>query len=233
MKVIRYSLSLENIIYADSEITKLESNFRFVEGPVWDSKRNRLIFTDIPNYTIYSWEERTKEVTIVNNNLNKPNGLALDKKGDIWVCEHGGRKITKINEKGGIQGTITQFNNKRFNSPNDIVCKSDGSLYFTDPPYGFRDVRIQRELSFQGIYRINPATREITLLNDEMEWPNGLAFSPDEKKLYVADTMKQRIYEFEVRQDGCLDNKREFVSLDSTVGPGIADGLKVDIEGNV
>ncbi|WP_199621277.1 SMP-30/gluconolactonase/LRE family protein [Paenibacillus alkalitolerans] len=232
MKVIKYSNKLDNVLCSDSELVQIATNFQFVEGPVWDAGTNQLLFTDIPNNTIYSWNEKTRAISIVNNELEKPNGLAIDANGDIWVCEHKGQKITVI-AKGQIKGTITHFYNKRLNSPNDIVCKSDGSLYFTDPPYGFRDEVLERELSFQGIYRIDPVAMEATLLNDEMVWPNGIAFSPDERKIFVADTMEQKIYEFEVHHDGNLGERREFASMDASIGPGIADGLKVDLEGNL
>ncbi len=159
------------------------------------------------------------------------NGLTLDRQGRLLICEHD-RRVIRL-EKDGTKTVLAEFyDGKRLNSPNDIVVKTDGAIYFTDPPYGLPDRTEGKELDYCGVYRIG-TDDSITLLDDSIPLPNGLAFSPDEKTLYVDDSGSATIYAFDVKEDGLLANKRVFAELASPEGEGAADGMKVDVDGNL
>src|SRR4051794_30262868 len=224
--IVALDPAFSRIVPDGASIEKLVGGFQFTEGPVWDPA-GFLLFTDINANQIKKWTPDGR-VTTIRQPSAWTNGLTLDRQGRLIACEQENRRITRT-EKDGTVVTITEQNGgKRFNSPNDVVVRSDGSLYFTDPNFGNP---WQQDLPYQGVFRISPAGR-LTLLADDFGEPNGLAFSPDEKTLYVDDSVRSHIRAFDVRADGTLANGRLFAPLKSR-GSGAADGMKVDVEGNV
>jgi gluconolactonase len=205
---------------------QIAKDLQFTEGPVW--KDGYLLFSDIPADTIYKWTPDGKLEKFRSPSGNS-NGLTLNRQGRLIACEHGNRRVSRTESDGTIKSLAEKYKGKRLNSPNDVVVKSDGSIYFTDPPYGVQDE--QRELDFQGVYRIAPDGM-LTLAAGDFDRPNGLAFSPDEKVLYIADTARKHVKAFDVKSDGTLANSRVFadLSVDKVNGP---DGMKVDVNGNL
>lgn len=210
---------------------KIASGFRFTEGPVWDRARGCLYFSDIPANTIHQWRP-DGGVSVFKYPSGKSNGLTLDHAGRLLICEHAGRRVSRIEQDGSTSGLASHYRGSRLNSPNDIVVKSDGFIYFTDPPYGLNPVfgiDEPPELDFTGVYRANPTSGEIVVVADDFT-PNGLAFSPDERRLYVADTEANLVLSYEVDSAGNLSGKRLFARIAGNPAP---DGLKVDVKGNV
>jgi gluconolactonase len=214
----------------DGEVKKLATGFQFTEGPVWDSSSDCLLFSDIPANRIYRWAPE-EPVSVYREPSGNSNGLTFDLEGNLLTCEHGTRQMGKLSRLSEYSVLIKNYQGKRLNSPNDVAVKSDGSIYFTDPPYGIKPE--EQELDFQGIYRFRPDKQELTLLIDDMERPNGLTFSPDERVLYVADSSERRLVKaFDVEANGTLTNGRVFAEIKSQY-PGNPDGMKVDVEGNL
>ena len=207
----------------NAPVEKLSGDFQFTEGPIWLAAKNELLFSDIPANRIVRYKDG-KFATFRTPSHNS-NGLTLDKQGRLIACEHGSRRVTRTEADGTITVLAARYEGRRLNSPNDVVVKSDGAIYFTDPPYGVR--REERELDFQGVYRIAPDGKTLTVVARDFHKPNGLAFTPDEKILYIADTERGHLRAFDVAADGTLGNGRVF-----TRTPG-ADGMKVDTAGNV
>jgi gluconolactonase len=205
---------------------RLAGGFQFTEGPLW-MPQGMLVFSDIPGDTIYSLKDGRAEV--FRRPSGNSNGLALDGEGRLIACEHGTRRVSRTEKDGTVMPLATHYEGKRLNSPNDVVVKSDGAVYFTDPPYGVRPEN--RELSIQGVYRVAPDGR-LTLLVDDFVKPNGLAFTPDEKVLYIADTEKDWVRAFDVREDGTVANGRVFYRVEPP-GQLRPDGMKVDVAGNL
>jgi len=244
-RIHRADPALDEIVPPAAVIEKVAEGFGFTEGPVW-LPDGSLLFSDIPNNTIFRWTPEGK-VTIFRkpsgyDGTEAPpgafigsNGLTLDRQGRLVICEHGNRRITRLDKDGKLTVLADRFEGKRLNSPNDAVFKSDGALYFTDPPYGLvkQDDDPAKQLPFSGIYRL--AGGKLQLLSKDLTRPNGLAFSPDEKYLYVANSdAKRKIWmRFEVRPDGALGASRVFYDVTSESAPGLPDGLKVDRKGNV
>ena len=204
-------------------VEKIAGDFQFTEGPLWVAAKAELLFSDIPANRIVRFHDG--KVTTFRNPSNNSNGLTLDKQGRLIACEHGSRRVTRTEADGTLSVLAERYEGKRLNSPNDAVVRIDGAIYFTDPPYGVKEE--ERELGFQGVYRISPDGKTLTLLVKDFIKPNGLAFAPDEKILYVNDTEGGHIRAFDVAADGTLANSRVFAKT-----PG-ADGMKVDSEGNV
>ena len=249
-KVIRLSPELNQLIDENAKIEVLGDGFVWAEGPVWikDDKGGHLLFSDIPRNSIMKWKEgsgvdlflKPSGYTGASNYGNEPgsNGLILDPKGRLVSCEHGDRRISLLTNNGGKMTLVDNYNGKRLNSPNDACYHSNGDLYFTDPPYGlpnrYNDPR--RELDFCGVYRLSKDGK-LTLLTKEMTRPNGIAFSSDEKILYVAQSdPKAAIWKkFPVNADGTLGKGEIFYDATANVGnlPGLPDGLKVDQKGNI
>ncbi len=219
--------SLQTIMSSNAKIEKLSDGLKFTEGPVWHP-RGFLLFSDIPGDTIYKWTNDGK-ISIYRRPAGNPNGNTFDTQGRLITAEHN-RRLVRTETNGQITVLAERYQGKRLNSPNDIVVKSDGSIYFTDPPYGIS--KEKEELGFYGIYRLTP-DGTLTLLSKEMVRPNGLAFSPDEKKLYVSDSEKGYIRVFEVKSDGTLTNSRVFAELTGPTDKGVPDGMKVDVQGNI
>lgn len=253
-KIHQLDPALLQLLDADAEIEVLCSGFEWSEGPVWvpDEDANEggyVLFSDIPNNRVMKWEEgvgvsifmEPAGYTGVVDYAPEPgsNGLGLDKDGNLILCEHGDRRLSMLTPNGGKITLADKFEGKRLNSPNDLAFHSSGAIYFTDPPFGlpkrFDDPR--KELDFQGVYRLQDG--QLTLLTKELERPNGIAFSPDEKTLYVANSGSDPTFwqTYPVKEDGTLDKGRVF--FDPTEGgrppnvKGGCDGLKVDKDGNL
>lgn len=244
--VLRLDPSIDRIVARDTKIEKLATGFGFTEGPVW-SPAGYLLFSDPNNNLIYRWSPdgqvsvyRTKSgysgPDIAEYRQPGSNGLAFDSDGRLTIAEHGNRRITRVEKNGTVTVLADRFEGRRLNSPNDLIYRSDGSLYFTDPPFGlprvFDDPR--KELSFSGVYRISPEGK-VQLLAKDLTGPNGIAFSPDEKHLYVAnwDTSKKVVMRYEVLPDGSLAGGRVLFDMTSAPGEEALDGVKVDLEGHV
>jgi gluconolactonase len=219
-----------DIVPEGSSLEKLCTGFQFTEGPVWNVAEGSLLFSDIPANRVYAWSSDTK-VTIFREPSENSNGLTYDRKGRLILCEHGTRRLTRLTTDDVYTVLSERFRGKRLNSPNDAVVKSDGTIYFTDPPYGIQPE--EQELPFQGVFRYDPEDQNLTLLVDDFDRPNGLAFSPDEQVLYVADSSSRRhIRSFNIRLDGTLSEGHVFAAIRSE-SPGNPDGMKIDLMGNL
>ena len=211
----------------NARLERIGSGFKFTEGPVW-TPQNDLLFSDIPKNTIFRWNNGKTE--IYRTPSYNSNGLTFDAQGRLLACEHGSRRVSCEESDGTIRVLAETYNGKKLNSPNDLVVKSDGAIYFTDPPYGIKSE--QEEQGFYGIYRIAP-DGALTLLDKTLRRPNGLAFSPDEKRLYVNDSEENNIYAFNVQSDGAISNKRILVNVNAPGLSGAADGMKVNVNGEI
>jgi gluconolactonase len=247
-KIVRESPLLDQLLATDARIEVLASGFEWSEGPVWIQEEGCLLFSDIPNNAIMKWKAgegvstylKPAGYTGVGEYGDEPgsNGLLLDKQGSLVMCEHGDRRMSVMSKGNGKRTLVDNFQGKRLNSPNDAVYRSNGDLYFTDPPYGlpkkWDDPR--RELDFCGVFRLS-ADGKLSLLTREMTRPNGIAFSPDEKTLYVAQSDPQQaiIRAFTVLTDGSVGKSRVFYDATPMVKQmkGLPDGLKVDAKGNL
>ncbi len=215
-------------------LEKLAGGFQFTEGPVWVNREEALYFSDIPASTTRRWSERCG-VEVVWAPNDKSNGMFLDRDGALLVCQHGKRRVVKWREGADIEVVIDSFAGKKFNSPNDLVVRRDGMIYFTDPPYGLTAAFGEpgrQELEFQGVYRTAPDRSQVFLLNKGFFRPNGLAFSPDQQRLYVNDSEESLIRVFQVNTAGNLEDERLFAEVKGDA-PGCPDGMKVDAQGNV
>ena len=225
---------LAEIVPGGAKLEKLATGFIFTEGPIWDAVRGCLFFSDIPANKMWKWT-KDRGTEVVRDPSGRSNGLTVDKESRLIACEHINRRVSRTEEDGTILSIADKYEGKRLNSPNDVVVKSDGSIYFSDPPYGltaeFGRLDVQ-ELPFQGVYRLSPGGETLTLLVDDFEKPNGLAFSPDESLLYIDDTDRSHVRVFDVDPDGTISNGRLFVELEGDE-PGNPDGMKIDSEGNV
>ena len=237
------------LVPKDALIEVLASGFEWAEGPVWVKRDGAVLFSDIPRNRVNRWKQGEGLSTYLEpagftgpgayGNERGSNGLTLDGQGNLVSCEHGDRRVSRLTTGGGKRTVADNYKGKRFNSPNDVAVHSSGAIYFTDPPYGlpkgFDDER--RELDFCGVYRVTP-DGTVTLLCDTMTRPNGICFSPDEKRLYVAQSDPQApIWKvFNVQADGTLDAGKTFfdgTKLFKERKKGLPDGLKVDTQGNV
>jgi gluconolactonase len=227
-------IAFNSIVTKESALERIASGFQFTEGPVWNSLEDCLLFSDIPANCIYKWSHQ-EGVTVFKEPSGNSNGLTYDEKGNLIVCEHSNRRISRFEKKGGYSVLADRFQGKRFNSPNDITVKSNGLIYFTDPPYGIppHGEPADRELPFQGVFLLDPANNELTLLVDDFDRPNGLAFSPDESIIYIADSSdRKHVRVFDVDYNGVLRKSRIFAEVKSDL-PGPPDGMKVDVDGNL
>ena len=210
-----------------ARLEQVATGFQFLEGPVWNAKEQALYFTDIPASKILKLENG--KVSVVRHPSGKANGMTYDRQGRLVMCEEGARQITRLELDGSLTILADRFQGKPLNSPNDIVVKSDGATYFTDPPYGIKAE--QQEQSIQGVYRISP-DGDLTVIAADFAGPNGLAFSPDERLLYIDDSDRRHIRVFDVQPDGSLKGDRLFCNMD-VPKVGAPDGMKVDTEGRI
>ena len=216
-------------------VEQLATGFYWAEGPQWFGDGRYLLFSDIPNNRILRWDETTGGISDFRKPSNHANGLARDRQGRLLACEHGPRRVTRTEYDGRITVLASHYKGKRLNSPNDIVCKSDGSIWFTDPPFGisgwWEGEPATPELP-HGVYRIAPDSGELHCVLEDLQGSNGLAFSPDEQTLYVVEsraTPHRKIWQYDVSGEQ-LHNKRVFVDAE---GPGAYDGMAVDMNGNL
>ncbi len=248
-RIHRSAPALDELIAPDAAVERLEVGFAWSEGPVWSAAGGYLLFSDIPRNAIVQWSEaagariwmQPSGYTGVAYYGKEPgsNGLTFDCAGRLHACEHGDRRISRLERNGGKKTIVDSYRGKRLNSPNDLVFHSNGSLYFTDPAYGLHHGYddSDRELPFCGVYLVRPGEREPVLLTDELRNPNGLAFTPDEKRLYVTQSNPERavVMQYPVHADGALGAGKVFQDLTAYAPqlPGLPDGVKVDRRGNV
>ena len=224
--------AFDRIIGDSPRLDHLATGFGFTEGPVW--RGDHLLFSDIPNSRIVRYElaEEGPRVTTFRYPSGNSNGMTLDRERRLVTCEHTHRRVSRTGTDGRLTVLANRYDGRRFNSPNDVVVKSDGSVYFTDPPFGLAGQSQGKEQDVNGVYRVSPDGSEVALVAADMERPNGLAFSPDESILYVDDSALGHILAFDVQSDGSLGNSRVFAELRSDEA-GVPDGMKIDVEGNV
>jgi gluconolactonase len=220
--------TVQGILDDSAKLEKVAGNFQFIEGPIWHPD-GFLLFSDIPADIIYKFASN-QQVEVFRRPSGKANGNTLDKENRLLTAEHENRRVSRTEKDGKVITLADRYEGKRLNSPNDLVVKSDGSIYFTDPSYGVS--KDQEELGFYGVYRLAPDGK-LTLLVKELVLPNGIAFSPDEQKLYVNNSEARYIAVYDVKPDGTVTNERLFADLKDASQGGVPDGLKVDLEGNV
>jgi gluconolactonase len=242
--VVKMDAALDALVPTNYRIEKLAGGFAFTEGPVWHSGPGHLMFSDLRSNAIHIWDpedglstfiqpvfEGESETTSVGSN-----GLNIDPQGRLLLCEHGNRRISRRERDGSITVLADNYQGRRLNSPNDSAYKSDGWLYFTDPPYGLAGLEDDpaRELDFNGIYRLSP-DGELELLESNQTRPNGIAFSPDERTLYVANSdAENKVWmAYDILDDGTMGEGRVFYDVNDQNETGAADGMKVDVNGNV
>ncbi|CAM3500253.1 SMP-30/gluconolactonase/LRE family protein [Paraphotobacterium marinum] len=226
-----------NFLFAKSFVhqnpTIINGNFGFVEGPVWDKKNKRFLFSDIPNNKIYALNPKTKKLSIYDENSGYANGLDFDKQRNLWSARHD-RKLSYQNEGGKKIIVASLFNGKLLNSPNDLAIKSDGSIWFTDPPFGIQGYgpkKAKSEQGFNGVYRYKNGN--LSLVTSELKIPNGIAFSLDESKLYVADSSNGWVYQFDIHGKK-VTNKLKFVQVTGSKGSKpFVDGIAIDAHDNL
>jgi len=251
-QVIRKDPALDGILSPGAKIEKLAGGFLFTEGPIWvprtDETDGYLLFSDPNNNVIYRWTQDGQLSIFMTKSgyrgfdigeYGQPgsNGLTLDKLGRLTINQHGNRRVVRMEKNGQLTVLADNYEGKRLNSPNDLVYKSDGSLYFTDPPFGlpkfFDDAR--KELPYSGVFRVSADGAQVRLLTTDLKGPNGLAFSPDEKYFYVDnwDPERKIIMRYEVLPDGGLANGTVFFDMTSADGEDALDGMKIDQKGNL
>ena len=254
-EVVRLDPALDQIVSADTKVEKLAGGFGFLEGPVWVRHGGYLLFSDIPGNAINKWTPdgtvsalikpsgfTGTDLTDVGGQNNNgfavvtqigSNGVTLDRRGRIVFAAHGDRDVVRIEKNGQRTVLANRYEGKRLNSPNDLVFKSDGALYFTDPPAGLRkrDEDPKKELPFNGVYLFKD--EKLQLLDKTFTLPNGLAFAPGEKILYVNDSTRKLIMRFDVRPDDTIANGTVFIDMNADKAAGVPDGMKVDRKGNV
>ena len=225
MSIVKYDAGLSKLLDSP-EIERIAANHQFTEGPVWHPD-GYLLYSDIPADRICFWS--SEGVKTYRQPSGNSNGLALDRELRLIACEHGNRRVSRTERDFAVIPLADRYNGKRLNSPNDVVVRSDGLVYFTDPPYGCPEG--QRELDFQGVFCTSPAGETRVVVSD-MDKPNGLAFSPDESILYIDDSGRRHVRAFRVHPDGSLSEGRLFAEMHSAA-PGSPDGMKIDFEGRV
>lgn len=254
--VIRLDAALDAIVPADAKVEKLAGGYRFLEGPVWNRQGGYLVFSDIPANVIHKWDPADGKVSLlversgftgsdptglgrehiegqeVYYNFGS-NGITMDPQGRLVVSAMGDRQIARLEQDGRRTVLASHYQGKRLNSTNDLVYKSNGSLYFTDPPSGLRNGNEdpRKELPYNGVFLLKDG--KLLLATQDVAWPNGLALSHDEKYLYVAGIRSRKIMRFDVQPDDTIANGRVFVDMSPDKAIGNPDGMKVDEQGNV
>lgn len=247
--VERHDGALDSLIAPGTEMEKLAEGFNWSEGPTWLHRQKKVVFSDVPENIIYEWSEKDGLKTFLKpsgytgSSLDfreqGSNGLTTDRSGNLVVCQHGDRRISRYDGNGHFTPLATTYGLRKFNSPNDLVFDRRGNLYFTDPPYGLHGLNESplKELLFNGVY-LRRTSGEVVLLTREMTFPNGIALSPDEKTLYVnqSDGAKPVVMAFPVKPDGTVGGGRVFFDAAPLAAKGLKgmpDGLKVDVKGNL
>jgi gluconolactonase len=249
IEIVRLDPRFDKLVPLNVKIEKITGGHKWVEGPVWNRKEGYLLFSDVPNNSIYKWQEGKGESLFLKPSgyTGKTpfggaepgsNGLTYNPDGRLVLAEHGDRRVARLERNGRKTTLVDRYQGKRINSPNDVIFKSNGDLYFTDPPFGlpksFDDPR--KELPFQGVYRYSKDGK-LTLLAHDIKAPNGIAFSPDERKLYVSNAdMNNAIWMVcDVKPDGTITNGKILFNATSwtKTRPGVPDGMKIDTNGNL
>jgi gluconolactonase len=251
-RIVRNDPALDEIVPPGVKVEKLAGGFLFTEGPIWIPKSEEsdgyLLFSDPNNNLIYRWSQDGQISVFLTKSgyrgmdigeYSQPgsNGLTLDAEGRLTINQHGNRRVVRQEKNGQFTVLADHYDGKRLNSPNDLVYKSDGALFFTDPPFGlpkfFDDPR--KELPYSGVFRVSPDGKDVKLLTTDLKGPNGIAFSPDEKYLYVDnwDPEKKIVMRYEVNPDGTLSHGIVFFDMTSAMGEDALDGMKVDQKGNL
>jgi gluconolactonase len=247
-KITRYSPRLDAVISPQAKIEKLASGFTWAEGPVWIKEGNHLLFTDVPENTIWRWSQADGKQLYLKpsgftgadtSGLREPgaNGLFPDKPGTLLVANAGNRTLDRLDLATRRKTTLAAgFEGKKFNSPNDVTRKKDGTAFFTDPPYSLTGINDSplKELRFNGVFRL-ATDGTLALIDDAMSFPNGIGLSPDERTLYVAnsDPAKPIWMAYSLDEKGGVTGRREFASAADLQGPGLPDGLKVSSDGHL
>ena len=233
-RIIAADDSFKPYMVSSAKVEQIATGYRWAEGPVWFGDTRMLLWSDIPNDAIMRWDEATGQSSVFRHPANYTNGHARDRQGRLISCEHDTRRITRTEYDGSITVLADSFDGKPLNSPNDIVVKSDGTIWFTDPPFGisgfYEGHKATPELP-QNVYRLDPESRKLTVVLGDVKGPNGLCFSPDEKILYVVEsraTPNRLILAWDV-VDNTLKNKRVHIDC----GNGTADGIACDVDGNL
>ncbi len=221
------SEAFRDILAPDSRLTKLAGDFQFTEGPVWVAEGDYLLFSDIPANRIYRWS-KADGLSVWREPTGNSNGNTLDRQGRLITCEHSARRLSRTEQDGAVIALASQFGWRRLNSPNDVVVKADGTIWFTDPPYGIKPE--MQEQPRQYVFRLDP-NGTLTALADDFDKPNGLCFSPDESLLYIADSSRERhhVRVFRVTPTNTLADGRLF----ATIEPGVPDGMRMDTAGRL
>ena len=246
-KIVRADPAIDKLISPGAKIEKVHGGFGFTEGPIWVRSGSYLLFSDLPNNAIMKWSP-DGSVSVFRKGIFPgkypegvqigSNGLTLDKQGRLIAAEHGNRRVSRTEKDGTITVLAERYEGKRLNSPNDLVCKSNGEIYFTDPPGLYRTYpqapdAPKRELDFAGVFRVTAAGKVQLALKD-VPYPNGLAFSPDEKRFYVASSRPEKFWMvYDVEANGNLTNGKKFFDATNIAGDGVPDGMKVDRAGNI
>lgn len=247
VEVVRLDPVIDEIVGANPKIFKIAEGFKFTEGPIWVRDGGYLLFSDPNNNTIYKYKPDGELTVFMEKSgydgadiaeYGQPgsNGLTLDHEGRLTIDQHGNRRVIRIEKDGKVTVLVDKYDGKRLNSPNDLVYKSDGSLYITDPPFGlpkfYDDPR--KELPYSGVFLLSTDDK-LQLVSKELKGPNGIAFSPDEKYLYVGnwDEKKRIVMRYDINQDGTLSNGKVFFDMTSAQGEDALDGVKVDQKGNL
>ncbi|MCY3022893.1 MAG: SMP-30/gluconolactonase/LRE family protein [Planctomycetota bacterium] len=226
---IKDAAEFSKIVPKDAKLQKLAGGMQFVEGPVWiAADGGYLVFSDIPADELKKWTAKDG-VTTFRKPSHNANGNSLTPDGLLITCEHSARRVTRTEKDGTVTVLADSYDGKKLNSPNDLVMKSDGTIYFSDPPYGVPKGE-KKEQPKNFVFCLNPKTKELKTVADDFDMPNGLCFSPDEKKLYIADSGKpHHIRVFDVKDDGTLAGGKVFCVID----PGLPDGIRCDAAGRI
>lgn len=243
--VERLDASLDALVPPAAQVEKLAGGFQFTEGPLW-FPAGHLWFSDVVGNVVRQWSPDGKVIEILRPGgydgtdapagaFIGPNGMIADKDGAVLLCQHGNRRIVRISRDRQVTTLVEKYEGKRLNSPNDLIYRSDGSLYFTDPPYGLTggDQDPKKELPFNGVFRLARGRLQVAIR--DMSRPNGLALSPDEKTLYVGNSdEKRKVWmRYDVKPDGGVENARVFFDVTAQTADGLPDGMKVDELGNL
>lgn len=223
------------VIVIPDTLEQVATGYTFTEGPAWDG--TRLIFSDIPGDTVYAFTPGEGPPTVLYTPSALANGHTFDREGRLLNAEHGSGTVTRWTPQGGRQVVVEAFEGRHLSSPNDLVVRSDGMLFFTDPPYGlgsaYQGVQRANEVGFSGVFAFDEASGTMVLIDDTLSRPNGLAFSPSEKRLYVGDTATQTLWAYDIAADGTASGKRLVVDVTDESKPGRVDGVRVDSTGLV
>jgi len=243
--IVRLDPALDQIVPKDAVVEKLAGGFTFTEGPVWRPQDQVLWFSDVVGNVVRQWSPNGEVKVLIQKaggdpgnvppgGFVGPNGEVADQDGYVLICQHTARRIVRVGKDLQMTPLVERYQGKRFNSPNDLVYRSDGALYFTDPPYGLakQDEDPAKEIAFNGVYRLKNGKVEAII--KDLTRPNGIAFSPDQKTLYIANSEKRKVWmRYDVAEDGTVSNGRVFFDVTAEREDGLPDGMKVDSQGNV